>query len=93
MDEATSALDEANQAAMFALLDGELAGSAVVSIGHRPGLAAYHDRVLAMVPGPGGARLTAVPPRLPASPGLPRRYAAASGRRALNPRQAIPSAG
>ncbi len=93
MDEATSALDEGNQAAMFTLLEEELPGSAVISIGHRPGLAAHHDRVLAMVPGPGGARLTALPPRRPASPGLPRRYAAGAGRRALNSRQAIPSAG
>jgi putative ATP-binding cassette transporter len=93
MDEATSALDEANQAAMFALLQEELEGVAVVSIGHRPGLAAHHDRVLAMVPGPSGARLTALPARRPALPGLPRRYDAAQGRRALNSRQALPSAG
>ncbi len=93
MDEATSALDEANQAAMFAVIEDELPEAALVSIGHRPGLAAHHDRVLAMVPGPGGARLTAMPPRRPALVGLPRRHDAAQGRRALNPRQALPSAG
>ncbi|WP_203071063.1 ABC transporter ATP-binding protein/permease [Falsiroseomonas ponticola] len=62
MDEATSALDEANQAAMFALFQAELAGAALLSIGHRPGLDRYHDRVLALRPAPGGARLERVVP-------------------------------
>ena len=44
LDEATSALDEANQAAMYALLAAELPGAAVISIGHRDGLARHHDR-------------------------------------------------
>lgn len=44
LDEATSALDEAGQAAMYALLAAELPGTAVVSIGHRDGLARHHDR-------------------------------------------------
>lgn len=44
LDEATSALDEAGQAAMYALLAAELPGMAVVSIGHRDGLARHHDR-------------------------------------------------
>ncbi|HYZ30897.1 MAG TPA: ABC transporter ATP-binding protein/permease, partial [Crenalkalicoccus sp.] len=46
MDEATSALDEASQAAMMALFEAELAGCALLSIGHRPGLELWHDRVL-----------------------------------------------
>jgi putative ATP-binding cassette transporter len=57
MDEATAALDEANQDSMMRLFQEELAGSALVSIGHRSGLAAYHDRSLVLVAGPGGARL------------------------------------
>ena len=65
MDEATSALDEANQAAMLALFEAELAGAALLSIGHRPGLAAHHDRVLALRPAPGGARLETVSARRP----------------------------
>ena len=44
LDEATSALDEASQAAMYAVLASELPGTAVVSIGHRDGLARHHDR-------------------------------------------------
>ncbi|MDO9711181.1 ABC transporter ATP-binding protein/permease [Paracraurococcus lichenis] len=59
MDEATAALDEANQDAMMRLFPEELAGSALLSIGHRPGLDAYHDRTLTLVRGTEGARLTA----------------------------------
>jgi putative ATP-binding cassette transporter len=46
LDEATSALDEASEAALMRLFQAELAGAAVLSIGHRPGLAAFHHRVL-----------------------------------------------
>jgi putative ATP-binding cassette transporter len=46
LDEATSALDEASEAALMRLFEAELAGAAVLSIGHRPGLAAFHHRVL-----------------------------------------------
>ncbi len=59
MDEATAALDDENQDAMMTLFREELAGSALVSIGHRPGLDAYHDRTLALQRSPDGARLTA----------------------------------
>jgi putative ATP-binding cassette transporter len=57
LDEATAALDEENQAAMLALFREELAGTSLVSIGHRPGLDAWHDRTLALVAAPGGAKL------------------------------------
>ena len=57
MDEATSALDEANQDAMMSLFQAELAGAALLSIGHRPSLAAHHDRVLVLRPSARGARL------------------------------------
>jgi putative ATP-binding cassette transporter len=46
MDEATSALDEESQASMLALFDDELSGASVLSIGHRPGLEAFHTRTL-----------------------------------------------
>ncbi len=59
LDEATAALDEANQDAMMALLRAELPGTAVVSIGHRPGLERHHDRVLVLEASPGGAVLAA----------------------------------
>jgi ABC-type uncharacterized transport system fused permease/ATPase subunit len=51
------------------LFQAELAGAALLSIGHRPGLAAFHHRVLRLE----GRRL------LPAEP-LPRRVHAAHGR-------------
>jgi vitamin B12/bleomycin/antimicrobial peptide transport system ATP-binding/permease protein len=57
LDEATAALDEANQSAMLELFREELAGTSLISIGHRPGLDAWHDRTLTLVPAPGGARL------------------------------------
>ena len=46
MDEATSALDEASQEAVLSLFEGELADASALSIGHRPGLEAFHTRVL-----------------------------------------------
>ena len=72
MDEATAALDEANQDAMMRLLQEELPGSAVVSIGHRPGLDRYHDRVLTLRASPGGAVLSS--PAEEAAAGAPARY-------------------
>jgi len=59
LDEATAALDEENQDAMMELLREELPGTAVVSIGHRPGLELHHDRVLVLEPSPEGAVLAA----------------------------------
>ncbi|UFN50580.1 ABC transporter ATP-binding protein/permease [Roseomonas sp. OT10] len=57
MDEATAALDEQNQDAMMRLILERLPGSALVSIGHRPGLEAFHDRTLTLERGPEGAKL------------------------------------
>ncbi|MBD0270338.1 MAG: ABC transporter ATP-binding protein/permease [Acetobacteraceae bacterium] len=57
LDEATAALDEENQDAMMELLREELPDSAVVSIGHRPGLDRHHDRTLVLEPTPEGAVL------------------------------------
>jgi putative ATP-binding cassette transporter len=59
MDEATAALDEDNQDRLMTLFRNEMAESALVSIGHRPGLDVYHDRTLTLVRGTEGARLTA----------------------------------
>lgn len=61
MDEATAALDEANQDAMMQLVIDELPGAALVSIGHRPGLEAFHTRTLNLVRSEGGARLARKP--------------------------------
>ena len=68
LDEATAALDEANQAAMLGLFGEELAGTGLVSIGHRPGLDAFHDRTLTLVRARDGARLQARRKRAPARP-------------------------
>ncbi|PWS37221.1 hypothetical protein DFH01_10200 [Falsiroseomonas bella] len=57
LDEATAALDEENQDSMMRLFREELADSALVSIGHRPGLDVYHDRTLTLMRAPDGARL------------------------------------
>jgi putative ATP-binding cassette transporter len=47
LDEATASLDEPAEAALYHLLEERLAGAAIVSIGHRATLAAYHRRRLA----------------------------------------------
>jgi len=57
MDEATSALDEEIQQSMMALFDKELAGATVVSIAHRPGMEAFHNRTMKLVMSAEGARL------------------------------------
>ncbi|WP_270935476.1 ABC transporter ATP-binding protein/permease, partial [Falsiroseomonas oryzae] len=74
LDEATAALDEENQDQMMRLFREELAESALVSIGHRPGLDVYHDRTLHLSRAPDGARLE-VRRRVPQAGGRPRRRA------------------
>lgn len=44
LDEATSALDEPNEALLYRELQN--AGTTYISVGHRPSLPAYHERVL-----------------------------------------------
>jgi putative ATP-binding cassette transporter len=68
MDEATSALDEDTQKSLMGLFQKELAGTTVVSIAHRPGMDAFHDRTINLVMAVGGARLTTK--RQPATPRL-----------------------
>jgi putative ATP-binding cassette transporter len=48
LDEATASLDEPAEAALYQLLHQRLAGTTIVSIGHRSTLAAFHDRYLAL---------------------------------------------
>ncbi|GFK93399.1 Vitamin B12 transport ATP-binding protein BacA [Fundidesulfovibrio magnetotacticus] len=58
LDEATSAVDEAGEEALYALLRETLPHAAVVSVGHRGTLEAFHARRLALTGGrPGTARL------------------------------------
>jgi len=86
LDEATAALDDENQDSMMRLFREDLAESALVSIGHRPGLDAYHDRTLHLVRAPDGARLE-IRRRAPQPAGRPRAGRAAplvaAGRGAL----------
>lgn len=50
LDEATSALDEATEAHVYRELGRLLPDTTIVSIAHRPGVAAYHDRHFVLVP-------------------------------------------
>jgi putative ATP-binding cassette transporter len=68
LDEATAALDEDSQRHVMSLFDGELKQTTVLSIGHRPDLAAYHTRTLQLVHGRGGDRLKLKPPPAPPPP-------------------------
>jgi vitamin B12/bleomycin/antimicrobial peptide transport system ATP-binding/permease protein len=92
MDEATAALDEANQDGMMRLLEEALPSSALVSIGHRPGLERYHQRVLTLQASPEGAVLAEAEPKpqpaLPVPELVP--AFAAPPPRLLSPRLAAP---
>src|SRR5450759_4192233 len=68
LDEATAALDEDSQRHVMSLFDGELKNTTVMSIGHRPDLAAYHTRTLQLVHGREGDRLKLKPPPAPPPP-------------------------
>ena len=48
LDEATASLDEAAESALYRLLNARLKRSAIVSIGHRSTLAAFHRRGLVL---------------------------------------------
>jgi putative ATP-binding cassette transporter len=50
LDEATSALDEEGERHIYVLLRERLKETAIVSIAHRPAVASYHERRLALVP-------------------------------------------
>lgn len=65
LDEATAALDEDSQGRIMRLFDDELKNTTVLSIGHRPDLAAYHTRTLQLIHGRDGDRLRNKPPAAP----------------------------
>jgi putative ATP-binding cassette transporter len=50
MDEATSALDEASEQALYALVHARLPDTTVISVAHRPAVAAFHRRRLTLHP-------------------------------------------
>jgi vitamin B12/bleomycin/antimicrobial peptide transport system ATP-binding/permease protein len=49
LDESTASLEETAEAALYKLLKTRLATTTLVSIGHRSGLASFHDRHVALV--------------------------------------------
>ncbi len=57
LDEATSALDDDNQERVMSIFENELAESAIVSVGHRPGLERFHTRSLRLETSTTGAQL------------------------------------
>ena len=72
LDEATSALDEASEAHVYEQIGRRLPDATVVSIAHRPGVAAYHTRTLELVPDVTAGRWSLhAPAVVPASPQLP----------------------
>jgi putative ATP-binding cassette transporter len=75
MDEATAALDDESQHSMMSMFGNELAGSTLISIAHRAGLDAFHDRTLDLIKSTSGARFVAKSkrPHRPKKPGLHKR--------------------
>jgi putative ATP-binding cassette transporter len=57
LDEATAALDEASERHLYGLLEQRLAGATIVSIAHRPTVAAFHRRRFSFEPDGGRMRL------------------------------------
>jgi putative ATP-binding cassette transporter len=57
MDEATSALDSESQEMLMRKLGERLPKTAIISVGHRPELEAFHERKVNLVRREGGAKL------------------------------------
>jgi putative ATP-binding cassette transporter len=66
MDEATSALDPESQTMLMEKLSEQLPQTAIISVGHRPELEAFHERKVNLVRREGGAKL--VPGEVTAPP-------------------------
>src|SRR5262249_18293675 len=62
LDEATAALDDATERHVYRELRTQLAETTIVSIAHRPGVAAYHDRRVELVPRGDVMQLSELPP-------------------------------
>ena len=61
LDEATASLDEPSEARLYHLLQARLPKAAIISIGHRSTLFAFHQRHLALAPEGDGHRLQDAP--------------------------------
>ncbi len=59
LDEATASLDPAAEAALYELLKAQLPDAAMVSIAHRPAVAAHHDRHVVVTRGAAGPQAIA----------------------------------
>jgi putative ATP-binding cassette transporter len=57
LDESTAAMDPSGQDRLMTLLSQECKDATIVSVGHRPELARFHQRKLVLEPGTSGARL------------------------------------
>jgi putative ATP-binding cassette transporter len=57
LDEATAALDPESQDKLMALLSKQPGETALVSVGHRPELEAFHNRKIVLERRKGGAKL------------------------------------
>lgn len=58
LDEATSALDEDAQDDLMGLFLNELSFATLLSVGHRPGLEHFHDRIIELKRRPSGAQVS-----------------------------------
>ncbi len=61
LDEATASLDEAAEAQLYRLLQDRLKTTAIVSIGHRSTLGAFHRRRIDVVTGDAASQVRDVP--------------------------------
>jgi putative ATP-binding cassette transporter len=60
LDEASASLDVASEAALYGRLRERLPAAGILSVAHRPSVAAFHDRRIELLREPGGpARLAA----------------------------------
>ena len=92
LDEATAALDLVGQERLMKRLLHELRDATVLSVGHRPELAAFHQRIVTLVPGARGATLASDLRHRPESDraGRPREVARSAGDPCLLPPHRLP---
>ncbi|MET0531459.1 MAG: ATP-binding cassette domain-containing protein, partial [Microvirga sp.] len=91
MDEATSALDPESQDVMMERIAERLPEAALVSVGHRPELEAFHDRRLVLARRENGARLVADEPLSPHTFALRRAFSLLFGRPGSSSARAEPA--
>ena len=92
LDEATAALDLVSQERLMKRLLHELRDATVLSVGHRPELAAFHHRIVTLVPGARGATLASDLRHRPepGRAGRPREVARSAGDPCLLPPHRLP---